>query len=164
MRGGVRGGVVMGGRGSDIEKKKKTIKKESNNFQINIFSFSFRHENIPYVFGQIGLGKQCRPRWNAADCRSHQSLHCLLLIRLVVISILGTSSYEIYVIFIEKMAKLFANSGDPDQMPQDVACDLGLHCLPITLFRVSRLQWANWWPQCMFSWRNKKKMSSYFGW
>ena len=38
------------------------------------------------------------------------------------------------------MAKLFANSGDPDQMPRSVASDLGLHCLPITLLRVSRLQ------------------------
>ena len=31
------------------------------------------------------------------------------------------------------MAKLFANSGDPDQMPHFVASDLGLHCLPVTL-------------------------------
>ena len=35
------------------------------------------------------------------------------------------------------MAKLFANSGDPDQTPRS------LHCLPITLVRVSRLQWVN---------------------
>ena len=35
------------------------------------------------------------------------------------------------------MAKIFANSGDPDQMS-----DLGLHCLPITLIGVSRLQWV----------------------
>ena len=33
-----------------------------------------------------------------------------------------------------KMAKLFANSGDPDQTPQNAVSDLGLHCLPITLF------------------------------
>ena len=39
-----------------------------------------------------------------------------------------------------KMAKLFANSGDPDQRPQNAVSDLGLHCLPITLLRVSRLQ------------------------
>ena len=39
-----------------------------------------------------------------------------------------------------KMAKLFANSGDPDQMPHSAASDLGLHCLPITLLGVSRLQ------------------------
>ena len=31
------------------------------------------------------------------------------------------------------MAKLFANSGYPDQMPHIVASDLGLHYLPITL-------------------------------
>ena len=36
------------------------------------------------------------------------------------------------------MAKLFANRGDLDQMPQNVASDLGLHCLPITLLGVSR--------------------------
>ena len=40
------------------------------------------------------------------------------------------------------MAELFANSGDPDQMPQNAASDMGLHCLPITLLRVSRLQWV----------------------
>ena len=31
-----------------------------------------------------------------------------------------------------KMAKLFANSGDPDQTPQNAASDLGLHCFLIT--------------------------------
>ena len=40
------------------------------------------------------------------------------------------------------MAKLFANSGDPDQTLHSAASDLGLHCLPITLLRVSRLQWV----------------------
>ena len=38
-----------------------------------------------------------------------------------------------------KMAKLFTNSGDPDQMPHSMASDLGLHCLPVTLLHVSRL-------------------------
>ena len=40
------------------------------------------------------------------------------------------------------MGKLFANSGDPDQTPRSAASDLGLHCLPVTLLRVSRLQWV----------------------
>ena len=40
------------------------------------------------------------------------------------------------------MAKLFTNSGDPDQMQHSVASGLGLHCLPITLLRVSRIQWV----------------------
>ena len=35
------------------------------------------------------------------------------------------------------MAKLFANRRDPDQM---AVSDLGLHCLPVTLLGVSRLQ------------------------
>ena len=41
------------------------------------------------------------------------------------------------------MAKLFANSEDPDQMPHSAASDLGLHCLPVTLLGVSRLQRVN---------------------
>ena len=40
------------------------------------------------------------------------------------------------------MVELFANSGDPDQMPHSVASDLGLHCLPNTHLGVSRLQWV----------------------
>ena len=40
------------------------------------------------------------------------------------------------------MVKLFANSGDPDQMPHSAVTDLGLHCLPVTLLWVSRLQWV----------------------
>ena len=44
-----------------------------------------------------------------------------------------------------KLAKPFANSGDSDQMLRPVASDLGLQCLPITLLRVSRLQWVNLW-------------------
>ena len=39
------------------------------------------------------------------------------------------------------MVALFANSGDPDQMLHSAASDLDLHCLPITRFGVSRLQW-----------------------
>ena len=40
------------------------------------------------------------------------------------------------------MVELFANSEDPDQTPCFAAFDLGLHCLPITLLEVSRLQWV----------------------
>ena len=40
------------------------------------------------------------------------------------------------------MAKLFANSEVPDQMPHSAASDLGLHCLPVTLFGVYRLKWV----------------------
>ena len=42
-----------------------------------------------------------------------------------------------------KMVELFANSRDPDQTPCSVSSDQGLHCLPITLLGVSRLQWVN---------------------
>ena len=42
-----------------------------------------------------------------------------------------------------KMAKIFANRRDPDSTPHSVASDLGLHCLPITLLGVPRLQWVN---------------------
>ena len=40
------------------------------------------------------------------------------------------------------MDDLFANSGDPDQMPHSAASDLNLLCLPFTLLGVSRLQWV----------------------
>ena len=40
------------------------------------------------------------------------------------------------------MVELPANSGDPDQTPHSAASDLGLHCLPINLPGVSRLQWV----------------------
>ena len=38
------------------------------------------------------------------------------------------------------MVELFANSEDHDQTPHYAASDLGLHCLPVTLLGVSRLQ------------------------
>ena len=41
------------------------------------------------------------------------------------------------------MIELFANSGNPDQMPPSVASNLGLHCLPVTHLGVSSLQWVN---------------------
>ena len=41
------------------------------------------------------------------------------------------------------MAKLFADSGDPDQMPPSAASDLGLHCLPSTLL---------WLPTTILAW------------
>ena len=40
------------------------------------------------------------------------------------------------------MDDLFANSRDPHQTPHCVVSDLGLHCLPVTLLGVSRLQWV----------------------
>ena len=33
------------------------------------------------------------------------------------------------------MIELFANSGDPDQMPYYTASDLGLHCVPNAFLR-----------------------------
>ena len=41
------------------------------------------------------------------------------------------------------MAKPFANSGGSDQPLHSAVSDLGLHCLPITLLGISRLQWVN---------------------
>ena len=48
------------------------------------------------------------------------------------------------------MVELFANSGDPDQMQCSLVSDLGLHCLPITLKVVSRLQWFKLWVHVVF--------------
>ena len=41
------------------------------------------------------------------------------------------------------MVELFANSGDPNQMPCSAVSDLGLCCFSVTLLGVSRLQWVN---------------------
>ena len=59
----------------------------------------------------------------------------------ILISILGMSGYVSY--SERKMVEIFANSGEADQMPGSAASHLGLHCLPITLLGVSRLQWVN---------------------
>ena len=48
------------------------------------------------------------------------------------------------------MPELFANSGDPDQMLHSAVSDLGLHCLPSTLLRVSRQQWVSHVPTQIF--------------
>ena len=40
------------------------------------------------------------------------------------------------------MVEIFANSGDPDQMPHSAASDLGLHSLSVTHLGVSSVQWV----------------------
>ena len=40
------------------------------------------------------------------------------------------------------MVELFANSGEPYQMLHSAASDLGLLCLPVMLYGVSRQQWV----------------------
>ena len=40
------------------------------------------------------------------------------------------------------MVELFANSGDPDQMPHSAASELGLHCLPVNPLGGPSLQWV----------------------
>ena len=40
------------------------------------------------------------------------------------------------------MVELFANSGDPDQMPCSAVSDLGLHSLQVNCLGVSSPQWA----------------------
>ena len=45
-------------------------------------------------------------------------------------------------IFLRKMVEPFAITGDPDQMPHSAVSEMSLHCLPITLLGVSRLQWV----------------------
>ena len=54
--------------------------------------------------------------------------------------ILDMSVYMM-MIFLIKMAELFANSGDLNQMPHSAVSDLGQQCLPITCLGVSSLQW-----------------------
>ena len=51
--------------------------------------------------------------------------------------------YDVDIPIFRKMVELFANSGDPDQMPPSAASDLGLHCLPVTHLRVFSPHWVN---------------------
>ena len=44
--------------------------------------------------------------------------------------------------FILEIPVLNVNSVDPDQMPHSVASDLGLHCLPVSLFWGARHKWV----------------------
>ena len=53
------------------------------------------------------------------------------------------TQHTIIVKEIRKNDVLFATNGDPDQPLPSAESDLGLHCLPITLLRVSRLQLPN---------------------
>ena len=50
-------------------------------------------------------------------------------------SILSLLGYWVY--YVPFILFLMANNVDPDQMPQYVASDVGLHCLPLTLLWVS---------------------------
>ena len=55
-------------------------------------------------------------------------------------SICHFRGYQVYfvafILFLRKI--LLANTVEPDQTPHDVASDLGLHCLPTTVLRVSQ--------------------------
>ena len=62
--------------------------------------------------------------------------HCLMLDESICHFRSVMSNLSLFFNFYWKI--LFANNLDPDQMPHDVASDLGLHCLPVTLIRVFR--------------------------
>ena len=62
------------------------------------------------------------------------------------------------------MAKLFANSGDPDQTPHSAASDLGLHCLPLNLLQSPDYSGLTLWidstdDKLIFSYFTQKKDS-----
>ena len=67
-------------------------------------------------------------------------IHCILVDSSTVICwmssfvILGCQVYfETSILFLMKI--LLANIVDPDQMPHFMVSDVGLHCLPMTLYR-----------------------------
>ena len=60
----------------------------------------------------------------------------------------GTSPFPILgvlgAIFLQILIEHFvANSGDPDQTRQYAVSDLGMHCLPISRKKDTRLIWVN---------------------
>ena len=81
------------------------------------------------------------------------SLECLLLTHCILVNsstaICGISQFVIFRVVRLLLFSIcdgkpcWQNSVDPDQTPHYVASDLGLHCLPVTLLRVSRKQQVN---------------------
>ena len=62
--------------------------------------------------------------------------HCYMLDE--SICILGVSVHFLILILFLMENHVLSINVDPDQMPHYLASDLGLHCLPMTLLRVSR--------------------------
>ena len=85
----------------------------------------------------LGIGAFCRPaRW-AVTKLTHFRLSKLpnfncRYVRLCDLDIPGAN----------KMAEVFANSGNPDQTSLFAASDLDLRCLLVALFGASRLKWV----------------------
>ena len=52
-----------------------------------------------------------------------------------------SDQFLLFLCFIE-IPVINANSVDPDQMPHSMASDLGLHCLPMSLFWDTRHKWV----------------------
>ena len=64
--------------------------------------------------------------------KSKTFTHCILVDSSTYIC--WTSPFVILGVFFRFYSILLANTVDPDQTPHYVASDLGLHCLPITLY------------------------------
>ena len=76
--------------------------------------------------------------------KSKTFTHCILVDSSTYIC--WTSPFVIlgvFCLFYSNFDGKLAKTVDPDQTPHDVASDLGLHCMLITLLRVSRLEWVN---------------------
>ena len=59
-----------------------------------------------------------------------------------------SSRRNVWIIFLlllcfKEIPAFNANSAGPDQTPQNVASDLGLHCLPLSLLRDARFKWID---------------------
>ena len=62
------------------------------------------------------------------------------------ISNFGVVGWYFLFICIQILKKnMFANSGEPDQTPQNAASDLGLHCLPLSDKKDSRHIWVKYY-------------------
>ena len=69
--------------------------------------------------------------------------YAILINRTSPFSILGVSGVLFHFYFISLEKFVLANSVDPDQTPQTVVSDLGLHCLPRSQKWEARLIWVN---------------------
>ena len=103
-----------------VQKKKKKKKKNSTNIETNSLRFTQHNEtnkNELFFFGICLKGASC----------------CTLTINVLVKKRVSAQSL-LSLCFIEILV-FYANTVAPDQTPRSVASDLGLHCLPMSLFR-----------------------------
>ena len=81
------------------------------------------------IFDGNFFSKQCNPLYTG------RLFQCYTLDESIYLFMVCWVYFVTFILFLMKI--ILVNNVDPDQMPHYVASDLSLHCLPMTLLRVS---------------------------